>query len=251
MKYEEALRKAIGCLKLANSANPEEAALAAAKAQAIIDRYQLSASDLESGAEPKENNEPIEEHEPLHHVCQVDTRWSVRLAGEIAKKNSCRVVFHTEGSGSAVIRIIGRISDVNAVRYLFGWMEREVRRLTKQQCPGRSRKYQVDFRLGVVDTICYKLDEQRRQTVREVQTEAAGNSMALVRVQNSIVRLERRGNEVDLWMKGAMPNLRTVQHRKNLDHNARAHGQRAGEEIKLNAAKGGLGAGKKGIEYIN
>jgi len=251
MKYEEALRKAISCLKLAKSTNPAEAALAASKAQEIIDRYQLSVSDLENGEEPKENNEPIAEHDPLHHVCQVDTRWSVRLAAAIAKQNSCRVVFHTEISGSAVIRIIGRISDVNAVRYLFGWMEREVRRLTKQECQGRSRKYQVDFRFGVVDTICWKLEEQRRVTVRNVQSEAANNPMALVRVQNSIAKLEQRGNDVDAWMKAEFTKLRTAQHRKKLDMSARYHGQQAGEKIKLNSAKGALGSTRAAVEYVH
>ena len=251
MKYEEALRKAISCLKLARSTNPAEAALAAAKAQEIIDRYNLSVGDLQNGEGPKENDEPIANtHDPLHHVCQVDTRWSVRLASCIAKKNACRVVFYTQASGSAIIQIIGRTSDVNAVRYLFGWMESEVRRLTKQECQGRSRKYQVDFRYGVVDTIERKLDEQRRETFKAVQTEVAGNPMALMRVRNSIAKVEQRGNGVDLWMKSNMSGLRTAKHRKQLDVSARVHGMQAGEVIKLNNAKASLGSASERLEYV-
>lgn len=251
MKYEEALRKAIICLKLAKSTNPAEAALAAAKAQEIIDRYNLSVGDLQNGEEPKENNEPVANtHEPLHHVCQVDTHWSTRLAGIIARRNGCRTVFYTQTSGSAVIQIIGRTSDVNAVRYLFGWMEREVRRLTKQECQGCSRKYQVDFRFGVVDTIERKLDEQKRQTIHEVQTESAGNPMALMRIKNSLAKMEHRSNEVDLWMKSNMSGLRDAKHRKKLDITARVHGMQAGEEIKLNSAKAALGSASERLEYV-
>lgn len=251
MKYEEALRKAISCLKLAKSTNPSEAALAAAKAQEIIDRYNLSVGDLQNGEEPAENSEPIANtHEPLHHVCQVDTRWSTRLAGTIARRNGCRIVFYTQASGSAIIQIIGRTSDVNAVRYLFGWMEREVRRLTKQECQGRSRKYQVDFRYGVVDTIERKLDEQKRETIHAVQTESANNPMALMKIKNSLVKREQHGLAVDSWMKSNMTGLRTAKHRKQLDISARAHGIRAGEAIKLNSAKGALGSASDKLEYL-
>jgi hypothetical protein len=239
MEYEQALRKAISCLKLAErGGTPEEAAAAAAKAQEIIDRYNLSIDDMEFGDKPKQD--PIQDFgaDPLHEVCQVDTRWTLRLSHVIAELNSCRTYYHTKMSGSAVVKLIGRASDVQTVRYIFAWLEREVRRITKQQCQGRTRKYQVDFRVGVVDTIIRKLKEQRAETFKAVQVETT-NSMALVRVQTSIAKMEANGQEVEKWMDENL-KLRQPKFRKEADMSARRHGQIAGEDVRFNKAKAGL-----------
>jgi hypothetical protein len=58
MTYEEALRKAAACLRLSKSSNQAEAALAAAKAQEIMDKYQISAEVLKLD-QPKEADEPV------------------------------------------------------------------------------------------------------------------------------------------------------------------------------------------------
>jgi len=238
MKYEEALRKAASCLRLAQSANPHEAALAAAKAQEIMDRYNLSTEDMAYSDQPKQEEIKDFGADPLHEVCQVDTRWTLWLSNTIAKLNSCRTYYHTKMSGSATIKLIGRASDVQTVRYIFSWLEREVRRLTKQECQGYTRKYQVDFRTGVVDTICRKLEEQRAETYKNVQKETS-NSLALVRVQNSIAKMEAKGQEVQKWMDENL-KLRESKFRKRADLTARQHGQVAGEQVRFNRAKAGL-----------
>jgi ribosomal protein L29 len=248
MKHEEALRKAISCLKLAQSANQHEAALAAAKAQDIMTRYNLSLDDMEYSDKPKQ--EPIQDFghtDPLHEVCQVDTRWTLSLSYCIARMNSCRTYFHTKASGSCMVKIIGRASDVQTVRYIFAWLEREVRRITKQECQGHTRKYQVDFRTGVVDTIIRKLKEQQATTFKAAQAETT-NSMALMRVQKSIARIEAEGNEVELWMN-TNHKLREAKFRKKSDWSARQHGQVAGEQVKFNQAKAGIQQGSAyGVE---
>lgn len=248
MNYEEALRKAVSCLKLSQSPNQHEAALAAAKAQEIIDRYNLRIDDIKRGDEAKEQEEDIKDFgcDPLHEVCQVDTRWSIRLAAAVAQMNACRIYWQAKFSGSASIKLIGRPSDVQTVRYLFGLLEREVRRVTRQECKGHSRKYQVDFRMGVVDTIQRKLEEQRKATFCRVKQEV-DNPMALMRVENSIARIEARRLSVDKWVEDNM-DLRQSRFRKQADWNARMHGQEAGHQVRFSQAKGGLGAGLPQIE---
>jgi len=46
MTYDEAIQKAAKLLRLANSSNPHEAALAAARAQEIMDRYQIDHASI-------------------------------------------------------------------------------------------------------------------------------------------------------------------------------------------------------------
>ena len=248
MTYEQALRKAISCLKLSQSPNKHEAALAAAKAQEIIDRYTLSIDDLQQGDKPKEAELSITdfENDPLHEVCQVDTRWTLRLASIVAKLNACRIYYHTKGSGSAVLKLVGRANDVNAVRYIFGWLEREVRRITRAECNGQSRRYQIDFRSGVVDTISQKLTQQRVETFATVQREAV-NSMALVRIQTSIAKVEAKGLAVDAWMKDNL-KLRTPTFRHREDFSARQHGQIAGTQIRFTRATASIGSPTVAIE---
>ncbi len=238
MTYEQALRKAIACLQLAGSPNQHEAALAASKAQEIIDRYNLCVDDIKMGNTPKEEaEENIVDFgaDPLHEVCQVDTLWTIRLAGIVAKLNSCRIYYSTKVSGSAIVKLIGRPSNVQTVRYIFGWLEREVRRITRQECRGYTRKYQIAFRAGVVDTIYHKLEEQRQETYANVQKEAV-NPYAMVLVTNSIARVEAKGLAVDKWIADNM-KLRQPKFRAQTDWSARAHGQEAGKDIRFTKAK--------------
>jgi hypothetical protein len=240
MTYDEALRKAIGCLKLSQSANKDEAALAASKAQEIIDKYNLCIDDIQQGKDARREEEPIVNfgNDPLHEVCQVDSGWTMRLASTIAKLNSCRIYFTSKFSGSVIVKVIGRPKDVQVVRYIFGWLESEVRRITREECRGFTRRYQIDFRNGVVDTIYNKLQAQRKETLVNVQKEAV-NTMALVRIQNSIAEIERRGSAVDEWVKLNL-KLRQTTTRRRTDFSARQHGQVVGERVRITKAVGSL-----------
>jgi hypothetical protein len=236
MTYDQALQKAIKCLELSKSDNQHEAALAASRAQEIIDRYNLCVEDIQQGKDPKGDDENIVDFgfDPLHEVCQVDTRWTLRLASTIARLNGCRIYYSTKISGSAIFKLVGRPSDVQSVRYLFAWLEKEVRRITRAECKGCSRKYQIDFRSGVVDTIQHKLDAQRKETFDAVQKEAR-NPFALVLVKNSIARIEAKGNAVDKWLEENM-ELRQPKFRAKSDWSARAHGQEAGNDVRFTKA---------------
>lgn len=236
MTYDQALQKAIKCLELSKSPNQHEAALAASRAQEIIDRYNLCVEDIEQGKDPKGDDENIADfgNDPLHEVCQVDTRWTIRLASTISRLNGCRIYYSTKMSGSAILKLVGRPSDVQAVRYLFAWLEKEVRRITRQECRGSIRRYQIDFRAGVVDTIQHKLEAQRKETFDAVQKEAR-NPFALVLVKNSIARIEKKGVAVDLWLKENM-KLRDAKFRAQANWSARVHGQEAGNDVRFTKA---------------
>jgi len=257
MNQEDAIRKAMACLRLAKSSNQAEAALAAAKAQEIMERFKLNIDDLDFDAnQVKENNEPIKDFndDPLENTGDADRKWSLRLASTVARNNLCRVYYSNMGSceernKSYRISIVGRPSDVSTVRYIYSYLKGEVARLMNENCKGNSRSYKVNYCFGVVDAIDAKLHEQKNKTQSEVKAEHANNPLALVRVNNAIARMEKQDAEVAVWMKSnlhlrkssgsGMPNSATRM-------TARAHGQRDGKNVRFTSAKAGLGRGVAG-----
>lgn len=249
MTYQEAIEKAAKLLRLATSSNPHESALAASRAQEIIDRYKLTdvSADL-SGSQP---DEPIRDFgaDPLDCGRKLD-RWRWYLFLGIADGNQCKGYLSNKGG----IAIVGRPSDVNTVRYFYTWLTREVNRLADRDCTGYGRTYRNNFRLGVVDTVRQKLKAQFAETIAKVKQEAAEadalqlaagdtSSMALVRVNSAVARIERRTVEVASWMK---KNLNLHSSRRSsgaYDPGARSAGRAAGNEIRMRPSAGGLGRG--------
>lgn len=241
------LAKVQKLLRLATSSNANEAALAAAKAQELIDKHQLAAAllTLES-AEPTKglDDEPIVDFEkagaPLDSPKRLD-RWRGTLAGVIARQNACRIYF----SGSD-IALVGRPSDAETVRYLYGYLSREVERLTTEQGNGMGRTWRNNFRLGVVDTIYNKLTQQRREFEAEARATAkADNGMALMRVNQALANIEHRGATVKDWMKSNLKLYSAGGGSSRHDSNARAQGRKAGASIALGGSRGRLTSAAK------
>lgn len=254
MTHEEAISKAIRLLKLAQSDNPHEAALAAAKAQEIIDRYKLTGlsaeSELPGGA--KEPEEPIRNFEdPLDYAKSGEgknlSRWKVSLASVLAKANQSRIytsqvydkAFATR---TPVIRIVGRPSDVETVRYLYQYLVNEVERLTKVHAKGNGKTWANNFRYGVVDEIRDRLEAQRNETAQKMKKEieafgAPDAQVAIVRVNQGLIKLEKQGEDVQTWMDENL-DLKKTYARSRSDFGAREAGRQAGKSIQLGGGKG-------------
>lgn len=231
-------------LRLSSSNNANEAALAAAKAQELIDRHNLTTAMLSlDDAVPTSglDDEPIRDFEdaPLDSRDRMD-RWRCTLATTIGSANACKI--YTQGSD---LKIVGRPGDAETVRYMYGWLSREVERLATDAGNGMGRTWRNNFRLGVVDTIARKLREQREAFEKTVRAEARaeGNPMALMRVDRGLSRIVERKMEVSKWVKENM-SLRTITHSAtNYNHNARQAGRKAGESINVGGARTGIGRG--------
>lgn len=251
MTHEEAMDRVIKLLKLAKSDNPHEAALAAAKAQDLIDRHKLDVSSASAdGTEADRPKEAIQKFADPLYVGSKASTWRIRLASALADANACRI--YLQGGD---IRLIGRASDASALRYLFAYLCRETDRLTDRDAKGNGKTWVNNFRLGVVDTISRKLREQQRETVAAVKREAeeqqaklfaqvgeaafAGPS-ALVRVNAALVRVEQDRKEVLDWEKENMSYGRARVSNARHDYGARAMGRQAGESIRIGGARGAL-----------
>lgn len=238
--HAAAMRKAAALLRLAQSDNPHEAALAAARAQEIIDRYKLNLSAFEDT--PSE--EPAEEirnykDDPLDQ----GGNWKAFLAQAVANVNQCKVYC----MGGAV-HLIGRPSDVAMVRPFYAYLAGEVERLASRHCKGNSRTYWNNFRLGAVETINQRLKDSLAATVETVKAEAlaAGNAGALVIVQNSLALLEKRKQEVADWTRLHM-NLRTRSTRTSYSESGRQAGRAAGHGVNLTRSAGALNSSRRAL----
>lgn len=257
MNYEEALRKAALCLKLAQSSNVNEAALAAAKAQEIIDRYQLDVNALNyDSAQAKEDAEPIVDfgwQDPLEAKVSKHTAGTLRLASIVSRQNGCRNILSKHADGySKVIRIVGRPKDVQTARYVFAMLKNEIEGLIKKCCnAGTSKGYKDQFFLGCVDAIQIKFAESRKATISSLRAEHANNPMALVRVNSAIARMEKKTEEVFAFMRSTIPGLRTSRSVGGVGRagfTGREHGRREGAGIRIGSATGSLGQGRKELQ---
>jgi hypothetical protein len=232
MTHAEALAKAAKLLRLAKSSNPHEAALAAAKAQDIMDRFKLSGADI-----TLDSSAPAEKvmhcpQDPLDR--DGAARWKGQLAMAVAKLNQCKV-YADPARGYC---LIGRPSDMDAVRYLYAWLTQEIERLAASHCAGCGRTYWNNFRLGAVETVSARLRESARETVAVVKQEAAqsvaaGNAMALVLVEKSLATIEAQVREVEDYGKRVLHLRSRSRSGSNYNSDARAAGRRAGQSINI------------------
>lgn len=239
--YTEALHKVAKLLRLAKSDNPNEAALAASRAQEIIDRFKIEAAALAlDGAAPEE---PIQDYgdDPLEYLTRKAT-WKARLANVIARHNGCKMYNNYNGPA-----VIGRPSDVAAVRSLYSWLRQEVDRLALRDCKGNGMIWANNYRLGIVDTISNRLHDQKRDTEAALRKETQRteqttevNRLALLRINTAIIKVEQQRQQVEAWTK---ENVKLGKGRPSYfrdNHSARTAGQRAGHEIRMQPVKGKL-----------
>lgn len=230
-------------LRLAESPNANEAALAAAKAQRLIDEHNLSAQLLALDAAEAVPDEPICDFEDKGAPLETNRRhprWRTQLAGTIARANGCRVYINGEN-----IALVGRPSDAETVRYLFAYLTREVERLCEREGAGCGVTWRNNFRLGVVYAIMEKLKEARERFKGEARKQATSD-MALMRVNSALARVEERGMDVADWIKTNLKLVSRGGSGGSYDPGAVAAGKQAGKSIRIGGAKAGLGRGSRG-----
>lgn len=239
-QHAAAMRKAAALLRLAQSDNPHEAALAASRAQEIIDRYKLNLAALDDA--PSE--QPAEEirnykDDPLDQ----GGNWKAFLAQAVANVNQCQVYCR-----AGAVHLIGRPSDVAMVRPFYSYLAGEIERLASRHCRGNSRTYWNNFRLGAMETINQRLKASLAATVETVKAEAlaAGNAGALVVVQNSLALIEKRKQEVADWTRQNM-SLRNRTTRTSYSSAGREAGRQAGHGVNLNRSAGALNSTRRAL----
>lgn len=244
----ETLSKIAKLLRLAQSDNPHESALAAAKAQELMDRHQISKAMLEV-----DTTEPVDEESIVHFKGDDDAlyteegrrqTWRGMLAATICSYNACACYY----SGNALI-LIGRPTDVATVRYLYAYCAREIVRFVEEQGPGHGRTWYNNYRRGCVTGIATVLGTQQRELRNAMRTEVStgmrDGGTAIVKVNAAITKFDDRAKETQAWVK---KNLKLKMSYSSSKHDAGAYerGVKDGGKINLGGGKAlGRGANKQ------
>lgn len=240
-KRDKAMRTAVLLLRKAECDNPHEAAAFAAKAQEILDRYDIEAAslDLEHKEHDPINDEPIEDFYRKGSPLDTGKRlaaWKGRLAMTIARYNACKV-YRSGGN----LALIGRASDAETVRYLYAFLTKETDRLCNRDGRGMGTVWRNNFRIGVVEAVSETFKAQRelvRKRVRREAEDKGGN--ALVLVNNAIAKVDNRRAEVARWTR---ENIRLVSGRggsARYSNSGRSAGRKAGAEINVGGSRRGI-----------
>lgn len=153
-----ALDKVRKLLALATSPNPHEAAVAAARAQVLIETHRLQAW-MDADRALEEDPDPIVDarDEPLT-VGRRIRRWKTALAVVLGQANGCVAYMLDCGQESAIV-LVGRGRDRAAVTELWGWLVQRIEWLSATHGAGKNKKWHKAFRLGVVDSVADRLSE--------------------------------------------------------------------------------------------
>lgn len=187
-KIQERLEK---LLRLANSGNEHEAAVATARAAELMTKYQLE--------EPQPDG--IERTPVVDVAIDVFGRrvtWRGILASGIAYAFGAglywsRDAFQTE------LKLVGRRDAVSAVQYMYKCLADEVNRLTDREWANLgygARSWKSAFRVGVATTIAERLREARDETLKTARSAAVDDASSA-----RLARIDEGMREVEQYME--------------------------------------------------
>jgi hypothetical protein len=206
-------------LALAGSSNVHEAALAASRAQALIEAHRLEGL---LAAAARAEAEPIEDgrEQPLEMGRRV-RKWKQRLATQLAEMNGC-VAWTLGRRGDQRLLVAGRAEDRAAVFEVWSWLVRRIEWLSATEGAGERRAWHDAFRVGAAQTIV------RRMRAARLEARAALDTTALAVVEPALqarAQATRRFVEQNLRLKPGR-SLR-------LDADGYLRGRRAGADVEL------------------
>jgi hypothetical protein len=213
---------------LKGSPNVHEAATAAALADKLIQEHKLEEAELEAGSGERAER-PDEAPDPLLQERRATT-WKWRLACGLAAHYDV-AVYRQGGWGStepgldamappardgmvSTLRMVGRPSDLAALRWMFAWLSTEIEQLAIRAVVGRGRRWGNAFRIGAVSTVVTALAQSKAALTRG----GSGTGASII--------LAQRREHADQRMRELHPDLGAAA---RLGSATDAHGFEAGK----------------------
>lgn len=216
------LRQVKALLKVtsARGATEEEAQNAAAKAQELLLRYNLTLShviDLETASDPVEGR--IVETACSSSLCG----WKASLLAVTAKAYNCRSLTTWKG-GKRAYQITGRVSSVAVAAEMFHYLTDAVETVAQFRCRGQGKSYSDSFKKGMVARLGERL-QQQKETLKRTE----GQSFAL-----AVVSLEQRtSQEVANYYQQQGMRISTGRGYGSRHSSGYRAGREAGEKVSL------------------
>lgn len=203
---------------------PEEAANALDKIKRLMDRYNLTSAQVDGAERDKRPG-----FDNVYYDIGFNVNWRKTLLDAIAKYSYCSAIFDHSGKG---VHIVGQPHNVEIVKELFEYLATAIVRLADEgwnelgemQAVSTARTWKHNFRVGASRTLRLRLDEQRRESMKEQQAENP-NAGALVVVME---------NELNDAVAKYFPRIVSSSKRASIgDAGAYAAGRAAGQRVSL------------------
>lgn len=191
--YNDIIEKIKKLLALSESSNPNEAALAQARAAELMLKYSIGQGQI--------NFSEKKEDEPINvFLFEADegnkTTWKGNLASSIARFFNCKIYWQGPN-----LMFIGRDSDKNAVLYLYKAIFNQIQELTELfwikegiRSGIHGKTWKQSFRLGCVSTLAIRFAEQKNTLIQEYKQN--GTSLALY--DQLAYKVDQRASKLNL-----------------------------------------------------
>lgn len=212
-------------LALSKSSNENEAALALAKAESLLEKYRLDMTQIEMMTGQKE--EIIEDKDPVFDSEKI-VLWESNLAIRVAFLYGCSTIRlrSPDDDLDKVIRLIGRPSDIMFVRYLLNYITIELCRLSIEPLYKKRKDYKDSWFLGAVDVITMRLRQAQEETQKQFE-----NPFAVVTVNNRFNESQVKLNEI--YKEAKMIDIEKEKESTKIRQEAYSLGREAGHKVKL------------------
>ena len=227
-------------LNLSKSANEHEAANAAAVAASLMAQHQISVASLGEEEDAAAISVGTFKIDASGHR---KVTWKGRLAFGVASSFGCQ--YYWSGAHPTMV---GRSSDVDAVKYIYMYLVREVNRLAEESWEAyrfndfeSARAYKTSFRTGASMIVQQRLQESRKENLAKEKVDAGLLKM------NAIVKVEGDDRAIKEFYKDLSKNFRPFKASNTVGSITGLNaGKNAGKGINLGGNKG-IGGGSKGL----
>lgn len=178
------VRKVENLLRLSESSNIHEATLAAKKAKAIADKYNICLEILrEKKHEKKENI--IDYTKTYKEVFKRRLSvWELRLAQMLSSHYHCRVFLNQENN----LNIVGYSSDIFLFDSMFSWLQTQLKMLILEE--KIDREWEDIFLFGAIQFIDEELTNSRKTTEEQMKTKFTEASVAISKINNKLKEID-------------------------------------------------------------
>lgn len=211
-----------------NNSNPNEAANAAYQAQKLLEKHKLTRAAIAAASADEDEEDVIEHSTPLERVKRA-TWWKEFLAAAICSVNGCEALWVRESYSVKVLKIVGRSSDIEVVRWFYSSVVAQIEALCKGAMiagQGRGKRWSNSFKQGATSTVINRLKAAKQEVRKEYQQTAA------------LVLVERREEDVKNWITKHRPGYTPKgSSRFSITKDAYSQGREAGNRVDLSRAK--------------
>jgi hypothetical protein len=193
------LNKIKSLQKLSASPNPHEAESARLLAEKLINKYQVSAQELE---DLKDEDDPYKDEEKLYGTIGL-VSYRQQLAVVITKYFDCQIVqvesVPAEGPHHFDYFVYGDPQDTQTVAFVFHAFSNKIEQLIKTNCVSRGPIYIDSYSEGIVDAIKSNIWSfgielpDKKLPVRVVSTEntTIGTTQEIIKPKEDKVRADK------------------------------------------------------------